>query len=127
MTSGRWWRYCSLILFSLPVFLSITVFFFNDTATTEIYTLSLHDALPICNIPCLGEPLPPGEAQELVDDQRMRVDQLGGAATGMKALCQDGLGMSQGLTIKQEGLWAVSKLALQGFKVKQFRIMIEGH
>src|SRR2546426_2867358 len=25
-------------------------FFFNDTATTEIYTLSLHDALPICNM-----------------------------------------------------------------------------
>src|SRR3712207_7695891 len=25
-----------------------TCFFFNDTATTEIYTLSLHDALPIC-------------------------------------------------------------------------------
>src|SRR3712207_7325272 len=30
-------------------------FFFNDTATTEIYTLSLHDALPIC----------PLEAQQL--------------------------------------------------------------
>jgi len=29
-------------------------FFFNDTATTEIYTLSLHDALPICwaSAPC---------------------------------------------------------------------------
>src|SRR5256885_8948970 len=27
--------------------LSIFFFFFNDTATTEIYTLSLHDALPI--------------------------------------------------------------------------------
>src|SRR6476620_12591385 len=26
-------------------------FFFNDTATTEIYTLSLHDALPICARP----------------------------------------------------------------------------
>src|SRR3712207_9413268 len=26
-------------------------FFFNDTATTEIYTLSLHDALPICPRP----------------------------------------------------------------------------
>src|SRR3712207_9526802 len=26
---------------------SILFFFFNDTATTEIYTLSLHDALPI--------------------------------------------------------------------------------
>src|ERR1035437_10665983 len=28
------------------------LFFFNDTATTEIYTLSLHDALPICSTPC---------------------------------------------------------------------------
>src|SRR6266480_7896642 len=26
------------------------VFFFNDTSTTEIYTLSLHDALPTCGI-----------------------------------------------------------------------------
>src|SRR5256885_15905913 len=30
-------------------------FFFNDTATTEIYTLSLHDALPICAERRLGE------------------------------------------------------------------------
>src|SRR6476620_12645916 len=29
------------------LFLSLCFFFFNDTATTEIYTLSLHDALPI--------------------------------------------------------------------------------
>src|SRR5438093_5639686 len=28
------------------------LFFFNDTATTEIYTLSLHDALPISLIHC---------------------------------------------------------------------------
>src|SRR2546429_3949815 len=28
---------------------SLVFFFFNDTATTEIYTLSLHDALPICS------------------------------------------------------------------------------
>src|SRR2546426_5491672 len=33
---------------------SVLFFFFNDTATTEIYTLSLHDALPICDL------LPPG-------------------------------------------------------------------
>src|SRR2546430_8845421 len=32
----------------LPLFSSF--FFFNDTATTEIYTLSLHDALPICTL-----------------------------------------------------------------------------
>src|SRR5438552_15491185 len=30
-----------------PLPLVCSVFFFNDTATTEIYTLSLHDALPI--------------------------------------------------------------------------------
>ena len=29
--------------------LNVLIFFFNDTATTEIYTLSLHDALPICH------------------------------------------------------------------------------
>ena len=28
----------------------ILLFFFNDTATTEIYTLSLHDALPIFHL-----------------------------------------------------------------------------
>src|ERR1039458_2375326 len=38
-------------------------FFFNDTATTEIYTLSLHDALPISGsnrrpLPCHGSALP---------------------------------------------------------------------
>src|SRR5256885_8671751 len=34
---------------------SLSFFFFNDTATTEIYTLSLHDALPISQggRPCL--------------------------------------------------------------------------
>src|SRR2546429_7223659 len=31
----------------VPVPLRLFFFFFNDTATTEIYTLSLHDALPI--------------------------------------------------------------------------------
>src|SRR2546427_13083512 len=31
----------------LWLFLFVFFFFFNDTATTEIYTLSLHDALPI--------------------------------------------------------------------------------
>src|SRR5256885_9751875 len=36
---------CFIVLFSAC--LSFIFFFFNDTATTEIYTLSLHDALPI--------------------------------------------------------------------------------
>src|SRR6266487_6652081 len=39
---------------SSSVFLFFSFFFFNDTATTEIYTLSLHDALPIfrCGARC---------------------------------------------------------------------------
>src|SRR5438034_8829610 len=36
-----------LIIFSVAVLFFFFFFFFNDTATTEIYTLSLHDALPI--------------------------------------------------------------------------------
>src|SRR2546427_4347129 len=35
--------FCSLLL----IVSAVSCFFFNDTATTEIYTLSLHDALPI--------------------------------------------------------------------------------
>src|ERR1039457_7737477 len=35
-------------------------FFFNDTATTEIYTLSLHDALPICFDPSVYRQPPVG-------------------------------------------------------------------
>src|SRR5215475_15987055 len=35
--------YCEFVFFLILFFF----FFFNDTATTEIYTLSLHDALPI--------------------------------------------------------------------------------
>src|SRR2546421_4848270 len=34
---------------------SFSFFFFNDTATTEIYTLSLHDALPISLAEYVGE------------------------------------------------------------------------
>src|SRR5256885_17209646 len=38
------------MLHSIPTYkftIAFSFFFFNDTATTEIYTLSLHDALPI--------------------------------------------------------------------------------
>src|SRR5258708_5500338 len=41
---------------------AIVFFFFNDTATTEIYTLSLHDALPISQISHGGRGVGVGEA-----------------------------------------------------------------
>src|SRR2546426_6506657 len=42
--------YFMLLFFTISTHLFFFFFFFNDTATTEIYTLSLHDALPICCI-----------------------------------------------------------------------------
>ena len=38
-----------IVVCGVAVRLFSSAFFFNDTATTEIYTLSLHDALPISN------------------------------------------------------------------------------
>src|SRR5688572_32514728 len=45
----------------LLLFFFIFFFFFNDTATTEIYTLSLHDALPISDGQFTFAGIPPGE------------------------------------------------------------------
>src|SRR5215211_9377144 len=39
---------CLCLTLTISFFYFIFFFFFNDTATTEIYTLSLHDALPSC-------------------------------------------------------------------------------
>src|SRR5258708_38363014 len=39
-----------LFIFSVALPQIFSFFFFNDTATTEIYTLSLHDALPIYDL-----------------------------------------------------------------------------
>src|SRR5256885_787556 len=53
--------YMTIILFFIPYFIITRYllfsffFFFNDTATTEIYTLSLHDALPISALVLLAQ------------------------------------------------------------------------
>src|SRR2546422_6256190 len=50
-------------------------FFFNDTATTEIYTLSLHDALPISTAGSFRTPCRPRHhASPLARAGRRRVD-----------------------------------------------------
>src|SRR6266702_7910186 len=49
-----------MTILSTPISISnFSFFFFNDTATTEIYTLSLHDALPISVIPATSPHLAP--------------------------------------------------------------------
>src|SRR5438477_10405111 len=50
------------IITMIVIYTDYSFFFFNDTATTEIYTLSLHDALPISiqgsNVPNPDEAVP---------------------------------------------------------------------
>ena len=48
-------RGCWFFFFFFFVFFCFVFFFFNDTATTEIYTLSLHDALPISSVYYLAQ------------------------------------------------------------------------
>src|SRR2546425_12787664 len=57
------------------------LFFFNDTATTEIYTLSLHDALPIYRAPrgdgrrapLHGAPIHPQAADDIEIERHARI------------------------------------------------------
>src|SRR3989442_12166724 len=51
-------------------------FFFNDTATTEIYTLSLHDALPISARSRVMGPGPPARQQRRRQDDRVDGEDL---------------------------------------------------
>src|SRR5205809_3535953 len=59
-------------------FFSCAIFFFNDTATTEIYTLSLHDALPIFRR-ALGSS---GDATAVTADGRIYFPALGAHQIG---------------------------------------------
>src|SRR6266853_5226288 len=62
-----------LLSVSLFFFFFFFFFFFNDTATTEIYTLSLHDALPI-----RLEPLLRSHAGSLAPDRVLFSHELAG-------------------------------------------------
>src|SRR5438477_8064320 len=53
--------------------MSASIFFFNDTATTEIYTLSLHDALPIYLLRQAGPALDAGTAGAVPEPRRSAV------------------------------------------------------
>src|SRR6266511_6460210 len=67
----------SLIIYTRILPVLYFFFFFNDTATTEIYTLSLHDALPIC--PLLGR----DESGELAHPEAVLGDRFWVAHSGV--------------------------------------------
>src|SRR5579862_10014592 len=62
------------LIFLLSCFFYFFFFFFNDTATTEIYTLSLHDALPICWPQDPFHPVRPGGARGWRDRKSTRLN-----------------------------------------------------
>src|SRR2546422_3051801 len=87
---------------SLPFFFFF--FFFNDTATTEIYTLSLHDALPISDSAASGA-APPHDA---------------GVGRGRRALARSEEHTSE----LQSRLHLVCRLLLEKKKKKEKRVSV---
>src|SRR5690242_21906184 len=70
-------RHIHLILFIVFCSIIVILFFFNDTATTEIYTLSLHDALPIFFFDAEVAPRPGRRAHRRAVERRERVPHAG--------------------------------------------------
>src|SRR3712207_8010281 len=56
----------------------VVLFFFNDTATTEIYTLSLHDALPIS----LEETISPARTRPAISSSGARTTSMVSCSSG---------------------------------------------
>src|SRR5438270_13927650 len=63
----------------------LSVFFFNDPATTEIYTLSLHDALPIYRALAAAHDLLDSEAPEADGFTRSAADRLDRKSTRLNS------------------------------------------
>src|SRR3712207_8893387 len=98
----------------------VSFFFFNDTATTEIYTLSLHDALPIlCQFVHGDERELEREEGQLDDDQRLGEEHVlvpGG---------EGGVGRSEEHTSElQSRQYLVCRLLLEKKKKKYAAIFI---
>src|SRR2546422_6196854 len=95
--------------------LMVFFFFFNDTATTEIYTLSLHDALPIsgrraARLLLAGDVYPPG------DERAPRGDVGAG---------WDGARSEEHTSELQSRLHLVCRLLLEKKKKKKRKLLLE--
>src|SRR2546429_8906766 len=74
----------------VPVPLIFFFFFFNDTATTEIYTLSLHDALPISILQGIRETgLAKGQALSFAFERGAGEVRLDGKSAALPAALED--------------------------------------
>src|SRR5260370_10601069 len=103
---------------------SLFFFFFNDTATTEIYTLSLHDALPIY---LLDNVLRCDPVIELVPLVRKRQEKTGPchpqSATGLVLEEKDAFRSEEHTSELQSHLNLVCRLLLEKKKIKTYQHM----
>src|SRR3712207_7989490 len=96
----------------------MTVFFFNDTATTEIYTLSLHDALPIFQ-QHLGPPVgalrsaDPGERVLVEAHGLPQVVDVSGRSAGQQHAGQRGVRSEEHTSELQSRQYLVCRLLLE--------------
>src|SRR5260370_30721276 len=93
-------------------------FFFNDTATTEIYTLSLHDALPIFELHRLPQLLVE-RAERLVAKQHPRFDHDGAGQGDALLLAPGELRSEEHTSELQSHLNLVCRLLLEKKKLQQ--------
>src|SRR2546425_4729693 len=100
-----------------PIFCTRLFFFFNDTATTEIYTLSLHDALPIWGLPRLGSFLV-GVTRRYVNDERWIV--VGGRDVSIAVRSEEHTSELQSLA------YLVCRLLLEKKKSDQQQFLVRG-
>src|SRR3712207_7904607 len=97
-------------------------FFFNDTATTEIYTLSLHDALPICGADrARGRRRPRRTAaRERIRPRVLVAAERRGQALGLDGASDRGAGRSEEHTSElQSRQYLVCRLLLEKKKNQQ--------
>src|SRR2546430_16392525 len=78
-----------LTYISIRYTLNFSFFFFNDTATTEIYTLSLHDALPISRTEHLRRRWHDGRSQNVGTFPRPGISLRRGAILQSARLCSE--------------------------------------
>src|SRR2546430_6940639 len=76
-------------------------FFFNDTATTEIYTLSLHDALPISRLLQLDHLLDAGAVELALGGQDVADTQVAAHHRALRCIQrQNGLAVSHAASLR---------------------------
>src|SRR3712207_9579948 len=100
------------------------IFFFNDTATTEISTLPLHDALPICSEPRTGS---------TVNNRQLKMVITAGARVRQTAIPTNTVRASDGPSARkrseehtselQSRQYLVCRLLLEKKKIRQHNII----